>query len=61
MVPTFQKSDLQENLNEESYEATILNDRLKGKFFIKIFVYLSKRKLSESKIHFCNPVQLVIL
>ena len=48
-----EKSDLQENLNEESNEAAILNDRLKGNFVIKIFVYLSKRKLSkisESKI-----------
>ena len=45
-----EKSDLQENLNVEGNEATILNDKLKGKFVSKNVVNLSKRKLSQSEV-----------
>ena len=43
-----EKRDIQEHLNEEGNEATILNGRLKGKFVSKNVVNLSKRKLPLS-------------
>ena len=45
-----EKSGINEHLNEDGNEATILNGRLKGKFVSKNVVNLSKRKLSKSEI-----------
>ena len=45
-----EKSDIDEHLNEEGNEATILKGRLKGRFVSKNVVNLSKRKLSKSEI-----------
>ena len=47
-----EKSNIQEHLNEDGNEATILNYRLKGKFVSKNIVNLSKRKLSKPKSTF---------
>ena len=45
-----EKSNIQGHLNEESNEATILNDRLKCRFVSKNVVNLFKRKLSKYEI-----------